>query len=211
MTDPFTDEPDDTSIAFRDMLMLALAGFVAIVILILPFVNPTATESPTFTPGNVTVEIYWPDDADADVDLWVLAPGDRPVGYSNRGGLVFNLLRDDLGIYADVTPFNYEVAYSRGSPAGEYVVNVHLYRTATSGSFAGMTGTQPIEVVVVVGIKSEPSATWRQIATKTVTLLRQGHEITVMRFSLGVTGTLVPGSINDVPKKLRAATAGATP
>jgi len=37
------------------------------------------------------------DAALAHVDLWVQAPGDVPVGYSNKSGGVLNLLRDDLG------------------------------------------------------------------------------------------------------------------
>ena len=209
MTDPFSEDPNDTGVAFQDMVLLALAGFVAIVILILPFINPTATAEPTFTPGNITVEIYWPDELDADVDLWVLGPGDRPVGYSNRGGVVFNLLRDDLGNLADTTPFNYEVAYSRGLPAGEYVVNVHLYRFPMQGNFAGMSNKTPIEVQVVVGVKENPGATWRRLAGKSVTLSGFGQEITVMRFTIDEAGALVRGSINDVPKALRAATPGA--
>ena len=52
---------------------------------------------------------------DADVDLWVQAPGDISVGYSNKGSAVFNLLRDDLGKRVDVTGLNYETSYSRGS------------------------------------------------------------------------------------------------
>ena len=46
------------------------------------------------------------------------APDDIPVGYSNKGGLFFNLLRDDLGIYKDNSPVNYEVSYSRGISKG---------------------------------------------------------------------------------------------
>ena len=76
------------------------------------------------------VEVRWPDQLDSDVDLWVQAPGDVPVGYSNKGGAIFNLLRDDLGQRADATGMNYEVSYSRGIPPGEYMVNVHLYRNA---------------------------------------------------------------------------------
>ena len=49
------------------------------------------------------------------------APDDIPVGYSNKGGLFFNLLRDDLGKYKDNSPINYEVSYSRGISEG----NIH--------------------------------------------------------------------------------------
>ena len=80
------------------------------------------------------IEARWPDGVDADVDLWVQAPGDVPVGYSNKGGAIFNLLRDDLGQRADATGMNYEVSYARGMPAGEYTANLHLYRNAGAGA-----------------------------------------------------------------------------
>ena len=124
--DPFED--DEGSTVFRDVIMLALLGFVAIVVLLLPHLNPPVkAEESAVPPGNVIVEVRWPDEVDADVDLWVEAPSDVPVGYSNLGGLVFDLLRDDRGHDTDVSALNYEVAYSRGAPAGEYTVNLHLY------------------------------------------------------------------------------------
>jgi hypothetical protein len=108
--DQFDDDEGGT--VFRDVIMLALAGFVAMVVLLLPHLNPPgkAEEDHTAPPGNVIVEVTWPDAVDADIDLWVEAPGDRPVGYSNKGGAIFNLLRDDLGKRADVTGLNYEVS-----------------------------------------------------------------------------------------------------
>jgi hypothetical protein len=71
----------------------------------------------------------WPDAADTDVDLWVQGPGDVPVGYSNKGGRLFNLLRDDLGLQSDAAKINYESSFSRGIVEGEYVINVHLYKS----------------------------------------------------------------------------------
>jgi hypothetical protein len=105
--DPSEEDAADT--VFRDVVMLALAGFVVLVIMLLPHLNPPGakTADDTTPPGNVIVEVRWPDEIDADVDLWVQAPGDIPVGYSNKGGAVFNLLRDDLGKRADVTGLNY--------------------------------------------------------------------------------------------------------
>ena len=106
-------EEDSGGTVFRDVILLALTGFVAIVLLLLPHLNPPAKadNEPTLPPGNVIVEIRWPDDLDTDVDLWVKAPGDIPVGYSNKGGVTFNLLRDDLGRHADATETNYEVPH----------------------------------------------------------------------------------------------------
>ena len=193
---------DDTGTVFRDTIMLALAGFVSIVILLLPFINPKAKEGveTTKAPGNGIVEIQWADKLDADVDLWVLAPGDRPVGYANKSGAIFNLLRDDLGKPQDVTDLNYEVAYTRGTPAGEYTVNVHMYRTAAA--------SLPIEVKVVASSKAGPTDSARQLVATTVKLRRENEELTAMRFRLDSKGQLVPGSIYSVYKPLRAATAG---
>lgn len=193
--DQFDDEGAST--VFRDVIFLALAGFVAMVLLLLPFINPPATareEAPT--PGNVIVEITWPEDIDADVDLWVEAPGDGPVGYSNKGGLIFNLLRDDLGNQSDVTDVNYEVSYSRGVVPGEYTVNVHLYRD--------VSGLLPLPVTVAVSVKPSPQLAAKRILHTQLMLKHQGQELTAFRFALDEDGKLVPGSVHDLPKPLRS-------
>jgi hypothetical protein len=61
-------EEDASSTVFRDVIMLALVGFVALVILMLPHIHPPgATASDQIAPpGNVIVEIRWPDQIDAD-------------------------------------------------------------------------------------------------------------------------------------------------
>ena len=124
---------DENDVVFRDVILLALTGFISMVILLIPFVNPpTEEESSSTPPGNVIVELFWDNKRDVDIDLWVQAPDDIPVGYSNKGGLFFNLLRDDLGIYKDNSPVNYEVSYSRGISKGTYIANVHLYRCDTT-------------------------------------------------------------------------------
>ena len=125
------EDGEDGDIVFRDLIMLTLSGFVTVAVLLLPHVGESRAKAATETaqpPGNVMVEARWPDGVDADVDLWVQAPGDVPVGYSNKGGAIFNLPRDDLGQRADATGINYEVSYARGMPAGEYTANLHLYR-----------------------------------------------------------------------------------
>ena len=189
------DDSGDT--VFRDVIFLALAGFVAMVLLLLPHLNPPATaEEGTPAPGNVIIELSWPKEMDTDLDLWVEAPGDVPVGYSNKGGLIFNLLRDDLGNQSDVTDINYEVSYSRGVPVGEYTVNVHLYRD--------MSGRLPVPVSIAVSVKSKPQIAAKRILTTKLELQHQGQEVTVFRFSLDEDGSLVAGSVYDLPKPLRS-------
>jgi hypothetical protein len=190
-------EGDDTGTVFRDTIMLALAGFVALVILMLPYLNPKQTRSAENVepPGNVIVEARWPDDLDSDVDLWVQAPGDIPVGYSNKGGVIFNLLRDDLGRRADATGMNYEVSYSRGIPPGEYTVNIHLYRNTAQ--------VVPIPVTIVASVKKIMQESARQLLATRIDLKREGQELTVFRFALDDGGGLVPGSVTSLQRPIR--------
>ncbi len=191
-------DDDSGATVFRDVILLALAGFVTVVILLLPHLNPAArAEESTRSPGNVMVEARWPDELDVDVDLWVEAPGDAPVGYSNKGGAVFNLLRDDLGHTADITQLNYESSYSRGVPEGEYTVNLHLYSNRVK--------VFPVPVSVAVSVRADPAQSARQILTTRVELDHSGQELTTFRFSLDPDGRLVPGSVHDLPRPLRSA------
>jgi hypothetical protein len=188
---------DDSDTVFRDVIMLALSGFVAAVILLLPHIHAPVEAKESPPPGNVIVEVSWPPQMDADVDLWVEAPGDRPVGYSNKGGRIFNLLRDDLGRFADITEINYEVAYSRGIAAGEYAVNVHLYRNGE--------GVFPVPVTVVASVKSADGASTKRIATTKIELTQLGEEVTALRFGLDDSGRMVAGSLHNLQKPLRSA------
>jgi len=189
-------QPD---IAFRDVTLIVLFGFIAIVVLLLPHLKQAEEEeSGKKPPGNLTVMITWPAGWDTDVDLWVLAPGDKPVGYSNRGGIVFDLLRDDRGNILDEYALNYEYAFTRGVPAGEYVINLHLFGNAQ--------GTYPVPVSVEVSLSVEDaSRTVRTllIVDEPVLLQRIGEEITVFRFRMNADGRIVPGSVNTIPKDLR--------
>ena len=192
------DDEDGGSTVFRDVIMLALVGFVALVILMLPHIQPKGARATAeaIPPGNVIVEVRWPDELDADVDLWVQAPGDVPVGYANKGGAVFNLLRDDLGNRADATGLNYETSYSRGILPGEYTVNLHLYRNSAQ--------TFPVPVTVVTSVKSEAENSTKQLLASKVELIREGEEMTVYRFQLTEVGGLVGGSVHSLFKELRS-------
>jgi hypothetical protein len=169
------------------------------VVMILPHLNPSAKADAidsVASPGNVIVEIRWPDGHDADVDLWVQAPGDIPVGYSNKGGAIFNLLRDDLGRVGDPTNQNYEISFSRGLPPGEYTANVHLYRNPSG---------QPVDVTMAVSVKANVQSSARPLLSTKLTLRREGEELTGFRFVLNEDGKLQAGSVHNLYKPLRAA------
>ena len=185
---------DSSGTVFRDVLMLALIGFVAMVVMLLPHISKTQDETDEHTPpGNVVVEMHWPDELPVDVDLWVQAPNDVPVGFWNQGSQFFNLLRDDLGMEGDASGRNYEVSYSRGILAGDYTVNVHMYGKIPAGVIV------PVRVVVSVKAKYD---SLRQILQTSVELQRRNQEETAFRFRLSGDGELVPGSVTTLRRRL---------
>jgi hypothetical protein len=186
------------NVSFRDMLFLLVFGYLIISAVALAHVAKKEQDesSSTTPPGHVIVEMIWPRDIDADVDLWVQAPGDVPVGYSNKSGNVFSLLRDDLGRSGEVNSMNYEVSYARGHHGGEYVVNAMLYRSRDR--------KLPLPVTVKVSFK-DPKGDVRQALQSNIELNFEGQETTVFRFSLDAKGGFLANSVNRVHKPLRAA------
>ena len=188
-------DEDQSNTVFRDVTLLALSGFVAIVLLLLPWLNlKTKSEVIKEPVGSVIIELFWPDDIDADLDLWVKGPNDGPVGYSKPSGLVFNLLRDDRGLTGDYTPLNYEISFTRGIVAGEYQANVHLFRHNKSKS--------KIQAMISASLVTPDRNYRKQILEKTVLLRKEGKEKTVLRFKLDNNFKLVSGSVNSLRKSL---------
>ncbi len=165
---------------FRDILMGALGVIVTALIILIFHINPPKKEDADNqrARGNIRVEVIWDKDINVDVDTWVKAPGDTPVGYSNLNGRVFNLVRDDLGSHADLTDMNYEVAFSRGIPAGEWIINLHWYSNS-----AGVT---EVPVKILITLKKVDDGTGKgaplKVLSKHVTLSSVGQELTVIRF-----------------------------
>ena len=166
---------------FRDALMGVLGALVvAIIILVFHINDPKKKdEENERARGNVRVEVIWDQNTNVDIDTWVQAPGDTPVGYSNLNGRVFNLVRDDLGSYADLTEMNYEVAFSRGIPAGEWTINLHWFSNAQ--------GAVEVPVKVLITMKKDDGEVSKAapltIMSKHVILKRVGQEVTVIRFT----------------------------
>lgn len=190
------DEHDDfgegaAETVFRDVIFLTLVGFIAMVIMLLPHIKKESAEEAKDhkAPGQVIVEMQWPPTMPYDLDLWVKAPGEQPVGFWNQGGIVFNLLRDDLGDEGDATKQNYEVSYSRGIPQGEYVVNIHMYGPLPRGVV--------VPVIVTVSTRQEFGHT-RQILNTTVRLDRRNQEETAFKFRLTSEGDLIKGSVSTL-------------
>ncbi len=180
---------------FRDVTLLALSGFVSIVILLLPWLNlQTRNEIVEEPVGSVIFELFWDDKLDADLDLWVKGPNDGAVGYSKPSGLVFNLLRDDRGLVGDHTPLNYEISFTRGIIPGEYQANVHLFKHDKDRS--------KIEALITASLVT-PDRNYRKlILEKKVYLKKESSEKTVLRFKLDNNFKIVNGSVNSLRKNL---------
>jgi hypothetical protein len=185
------------NVSFRDMLFLLVFAYLVIGALALANVHKKTQDSKGATPpGSVIVEMHWDDKIDADIDLWVQAPGDVPVGYSNKSGMIFNLLRDDLGHSGDPNSMNFEIAYGRGLWPGEYTVNTHFFRSAD--------GRFPVAVTGKVSVRAL-NGEINNLLQRQVELTYVGQELTIFRFKLDDHGNLVPGSVNHIYKPLRSA------
>ncbi|MBI4117936.1 MAG: hypothetical protein HY455_00085 [Parcubacteria group bacterium] len=164
-----------SGVVLRDLPFAVAFVFIILFVFLVPFINPSQEEDVMIKmPGNIMIQIVWQDNVDVDVDLWARAPGDEVIGYSNRAGQTFNLLRDDLGTLRDTTPYNYEVMFGRDMPNGTYTVNVHLYRN----------GSESLEVPVYVDVYISRGSKTVSIAKKSVVLSYLGDEITVVNFTI---------------------------
>lgn len=188
--------------SFRDLQTAIIIMLVMIIVMLMLFVKPDMKKADTESDrqrGNIRVEITWPNEMDVDIDLWCQAPGDIPVGYSNKSGVVFNLVRDDLGSYMDLTGINYEVIFSRGAPPGEYICNIHWFGNAAK--------LKEVPVMFFVTYRPDDSTDSKSSPVKIIqnkaTLFNQGEELTVARWKIDPAGVLVPGSINSVQHPLR--------
>jgi hypothetical protein len=185
------------NVSFRDMLFLLVFAYLVIGAVALAHVAKKDEEQSKgqTPPGNVIVEMFWDKAIDADVDLWVQAPGDVPVGYSNKSGMVFNLVRDDLGKSGDPNSMNYEVSYGRGRWPGEYVVNAMLYRSRDS--------KHPVPAQIKVSLQNQQGKV-HQALQSNIELAFEGQETTVFRFRMDEKGEFIPDSMNRIHKSLRA-------
>lgn len=187
---------DDHSTVFRDVIFIIALVFILMWLVALFHINPVAEtkEEAMEPPGSVLVNIFWQDKLDTDVDLWVKGPKDKKgIGYSNKSGVNFNLLRDDLGNLSDITELNFENAYTRGISPGEYTVNVHM--------FSNRAPVWPIKVRVLVTLKHPVTGKVKDIGSVEVELTKNGEEITAIRFTLDEEGNV--SNVNRIFKKLR--------
>jgi hypothetical protein len=149
-------------------------------------INPVARSGAIDPKAEFLITLSWPDGSEADVDLYVEDPAGGLVWFRSREAGLMHLDRDDLGRANDVlrvggrtiiNRLNQETVSIRGIVAGEYVVNVHLYRADAA----------PVPVTVKVE-KLNPRVVL--VFYGTIELDRQGQEATATRFAIAGDGAV---------------------
>lgn len=181
------DSEDAINMAFRDLLFNIIGVFAMLLMVVMININDPQNDKSADQPGQFIVTIVWPEGAN-DVDLWLGAPGqETPVFYKNKSGKIWNLLRDDLGMTNDLLPYNYENGYSRGTPEGEYTVNIFCYSC-----------DNPVDVVVK--IEQNKSGKIEDVAARSITLTGNGDWKTAFNFHVNKYGNVT--RVNQVQKDL---------
>lgn len=144
--------------------------------------------------------LTWPDDNHSDVDLWVQDPTDEVMYFNRKEVNLMHLDRDDLGWKKDMISLpdgqrievksNQEVAAIRGFMAGEWTVNVHLYKKSDEGDI-------PVRVQV-----SKMNPNIKQVLQKDLVLKESGEELTVTRLLMSGAGDVM--GLDDTPKSIVA-------
>lgn len=193
-------------VSFTDLLFNLLIGITFLFILAFILIKPSEEAKKIDSKAEFIVVLDWPDHHNSDVDLWVRNPNTEAIGYTSKSKGHTTLERDDLGSHSDTHIINGKLVYDktnrevitvRAITPGEWVVNVHYYksRAIPRGHVSGQVSPPyvsvdriPVEVTVKV-VKLNP--VYRIVVTKTIILTVEGEERTITRFILDEDGDVV--------------------
>ena len=185
-----------TNLPFLDLLFNVLIGFVFLFIVSFLLINPIAKRADIEVKAEFLITVFWPDNLEDDVDIYVEDPAGNLVWFKSREPGLMHLDRDDLGKRNDevvtaagtiLFPENREIVTLRGIVPGEYIVNVHCYFKVAA---------DPVPVTIQID-KINP---YSVVLRETVDLANKGEEITVTRFTVNSKGKVT--NVNKLPKKL---------
>jgi hypothetical protein len=189
----YEEDVDPAVTVFRDMLFLMVLSLVVVIFLLTFLINPVEKTDDVPMRTEIMVEAMWPSGTKYDVDLWSLGPDKRPVGWGVfSAGPILNLERDDRGVINDTSDINYELITVRKREPGEYIVNLHLYNEFK----------EPLPVPVNVKVTGKGDI--GEIFSGEVLLERRKQELTVVRYTLDVDGSLIRDSINNLQYSILA-------
>ncbi len=196
MFQPFDSHEGNVNVVYRDLLLLlVLVGFTLFIIISsqVSSKNKNEQDAEQKILGSLVAEIAWPQNQNNDIDLWIKAPDQNAVGYSNKSAGLCDLVRDDLGITGDPMPGNYENIFCRGLVPGEYRINVFYYNNKDVEK----------EVPVMFSLKIKFSESKIDYSYRSeIFMTRRGQEITLVSFTVLEDGTIDPKSVNNIQKSI---------
>lgn len=182
---------------FTDLLFNALLTFTFLFLIALLLLNPPAKTGIIDPKAEFIITVSWPDGDPNDIDVWALGPKNAKVWYKRTQQGLMHLDRDDRGNANDTqvvdgktitNPLNQEVLTIRGRPPGEYVINLHYFKSENK---------QPVPVTVYF---AEVNPVLKVISYTTETMVKENDELTALRFTLTAQGKIT--NINKLQKSV---------
>lgn len=186
---------------FTDILFNVLLTFTFLFLVVLLLLNPPAKSGIIDPKAEFLVTVTWADGNPNDIDVWAEGPRGERVSYRRPEAGLIHLDRDDRGISNDsqiingqtiINPLNQEVLTIRGRSPGEYIVNVHYFKSEDNA-----------EVPVTVYV-AEVNPNLNVLHYTSTLLSRPGQEKTAVRFTIDADGKV--SNINQLQKKLATET-----
>jgi uncharacterized protein YfaP (DUF2135 family) len=185
---------------FTDILFNVLLTFTFLFLIALLLLNPPAKTGIVDPKAEFLVTISWKDGDPNDIDVWAEGPKGQRIWYKRPQAGLIHLDRDDRGMANDTqvvngkritNPLNQEVLTIRGRSPGEYIVNVHYFKSEDRA-----------EVPVTVYL-AEVNPTLKVLHYTTTVLKRSGDEKTALRFTITPSGEVT--NINQLQKSIATA------
>lgn len=201
----FRQRPHDDVDPFTDLLFNALLTFTFLFLVALVLLNPPAKTGIVDPKAEFLITVSWPDGNPNDMDIWVSGPDGEEVSYKHPQAGLMNLDRDDRGMVNDTqvvngveisNPINQEVLTIRGRPAGEYVVNLHYFKTQVDA----VDAPPDLARVPVTVYLAEVNPQLKVLFYNTTVLEKEGDEVTAFRFTITPDGHVT--GINQLQKSL---------
>lgn len=181
-----------------DLLLNLLMLFIVISAIAIVQMNPPSRQASMDLKAELVVELTWAERNLDDLDLWVLLPNGRKVGFTNRDAGVASLDRDDRGGFGEVYPddkgelklieVNKEAVVVRANIPGRYVVNVHYFHNFSEEE-VGVPEADPAPDPALAKLtKLNPRLV--EVASQRVTLGKVGSQRTAFCFEVDAAGAV---------------------
>lgn len=178
----------NTQTAFLDLLFNTLVGYVFLFVMAFLLINPITENNNVRSNAQFIINITWPDANPDDVDVWLEDPTGNTLWFRQKDIGLMHLDRDDLGSSGDsitlgdgttiTSTKNQEIVTIRGFIAGEWTLNIHMYKKNCK---------KPTPVTVIMS-RINPSV--QVLVNKVIILKELWEEVTITRFTMKRDGTI---------------------